>query len=608
MTTAQLKIHSENILPIIKRWLYSDRDIFVRELVSNACDAIKKLRVLREQGETDATDEQMRVDVTIDAEAKTLTFADTGIGMTADEVERYIAQIAFSGAEEFVEKYKSKSDSEQIIGHFGLGFYSSFMVSDKVEISTLSYQPKSKSAYWSCDGSTEYQIEEGDRSERGTSVILHIGDEDKEFLDATVLRPILERHCRYLPTPIYLNGNRINPSEPLWVKKPSDCSKQDYLEFYRSLYPMDDEPLFWVHLNVDYPFHLQGILYFPKFKRDLDPRRSTVSLYSNRVFVADNCKDILPEYLTVLRGAIDSPDIPLNVSRNALQMDRTVRQLAAHISKKVADSLAALHRDDRERYIACWPDIEVITKLGALEDPKFFERVKDLIIWKTTADEWVTAEQYLERYGDKTEKKLYYLHSADIAQPILKAYREKGIEALIANRMLDPHVQSFLESKMDGAQFVRMDGTTEGALLDPSREKNVLDADGRSEAAHIADTFKQLLDRGEVDVKAKSLASDHLPGYIVFEEQQRRLRDILSSQQGGGTAMQFGQPTYVVNTNSPIISAIQQLKTQDEGLAKEVANQLYDLSLLSQRELNPEDLNHYIERSTQLLEHLLKKA
>ncbi|HUD02363.1 MAG TPA: molecular chaperone HtpG, partial [Rhabdochlamydiaceae bacterium] len=389
MTHGTLKIHTENILPIIKRWLYSDKDIFVRELVSNACDALRKLQILRDQNLADIKDEELKIELVIDKEARTLQFIDTGLGMTAEEVEKYIAQVAFSGAEEFMNKYQS-GEKEQIIGHFGLGFYSAYMVAEKVTIDTLSYQASAEAAFWSCAGSSDYLLEKGTRASRGTTITLHV--QEDEFLEENRLREILQRYCLFLPYPIYLNGTRINEQDPLWLKNSADCTEKDYLDFYHTLYPLEPDPIFWIHLNIDIPFHLQGILYFPKLTKRFDWNKSNIQLFVNRVFVSESCKDLIPDFLMCLRGAIDSPDIPLNVSRSSLQMDRTVRQLSSHISKKVADKLAALHQSDKEKFLAAWPEIEMIVKLGMLQDEKFYARAKDFLVWKTTADTWTTLE------------------------------------------------------------------------------------------------------------------------------------------------------------------------------------------------------------------------
>ncbi|MEC7838877.1 MAG: molecular chaperone HtpG [Chlamydiota bacterium] len=611
MTKKNLKIHSENILPIIKQWLYSDKDIFARELVSNACDAIHKLKILRDQGATDATDEEFRIDIIADKEAKTLKFIDTGIGMDADEVEKYIAQIAFSGAEDFVEKYKSNKEGDQIIGHFGLGFYSSYMVSSKVEIDTLSYKEGAKPAFWSCDGSSEYELSEGQRATRGTEITLYINEDNEEYLEEATLRKILSQYCAFLPCPVYLGESRINDKEPLWIKNPSECTDEDYLEFYRHLYPMEEEPLFWLHLNVDYPFHLKGILYFPKIRRDFDINKNSINLYCNRVFVSDNCKDVIPNYLTALRGVIDSPDIPLNVSRSYLQMDRTVRQLSKHISKKVSDSLANLHRNDNDRFIKCWQDVSLVVKLGILEDESFYEKVKNILVWKNLDGEWTTVEDYLERNREKTQDKVIYTTGEEDRSHFAEMYRSKGIEILCATSQLDSHLMQFLEGKIAPAKFQRMDGAIDEALIDKEKENTEVDADGKTEAGRLAEFFKKNLDNENIEVEAKSLSSNTLPGFIMIDENQRRMRDYMKmvnpNMEMGGADL-FGKNTFVINTNNSLISSIMKLQSKDESLAKELINQVYDLSRLSQRELDPATLQDFVSKNTQILEKLSEKV
>lgn len=611
MTKKTLQIHSENILPIIKKWLYSEKNIFIRELVSNACDAIHKLKILRDQGAADATDQEFRIDIQTDKEAKTLRFIDTGIGMDASEIEKYIAQIAFSGAEEFVEKYNASGGTEQMIGHFGLGFYSSYMVAKKVEIDSLSYKQGAEPAFWSCDGSNEYELSRGQRTERGTEITLFIDDENEEFLDEATLKQILKQYCAFLPYPIYLNGTKINDHEPLWIRKPSDCTDEDYLEFYRYLYPMEEDPLFWIHLNVDYPFHLQGILYFPKMRRDFDINKSYVKLYCNRVYVSDNCKDLIPNYLTMLRGIIDSPDIPLNVSRSYLQMDRTVRQLSQHISKKVSDSLAALNRTDHERYIKCWQDVSLIVKLGVLEDDKFYDRVKELLLWKSLNGEWMTAEDYLERNRDKTNDKIFYVVAEDDHSHFVNIYKNKGIDILCLNHYIDTHLIHQLESKLSPAKFQRVDAALEESLIDKEREKTVLDAEGKTEAGRLADLFRKKLANDQLDIEAKSLASDSLPGFIMIDEHQRRLRDYMRAMANSGDASHLdsmmGKRTFVINTNNPLIAAIAALEPTDDELATEMAKQVYEQALLSQREMDPKALQEYLARTTHVLEQLSEK-
>lgn len=605
MKEGTLRIHTENILPIIKKWLYSDKDIFVRELVSNACDALHKIKILRDRGEALPQESAARIDLIIDAKARTLKIVDTGIGMTADEVENYIAQVAFSGAEEFLGKYKSQNEGEQIIGHFGLGFYSAYMVSEKVEINTLSYQEKAEAVFWSCDGSSSYQIGAGTRQEQGTEITLFIDKESDEFLEEVRLRTILQRYCSFLPFPIYLNGTQINEKEPLWIKSAAQCSDKEYIDFFHQLYPFEPDPIFWIHLNVDYPFNLKGILYFPKVNRRFDWNQSNIKLYCNRVFVSDNCKDLIPDYLMVLRGAIDSPDIPLNVSRSYLQMDRTVRQLSTHISKKIADRLATLYLNEKEKFLQGWSDVEMIVKLGILQDQKFYEKAKEFLVWKNLNQEWTTLEEYLERHREKYKDKVFYTTEENRASAFLDLYKSQGIEVLYVNAHIDTALMSHLESKIPSLKFQRIDGAIEDSILDSSREKTLLDADGKTQAGKIADLIRSALSSDKIEVEAKSLANDSLPAFIVFDEEQRRMRDYMALSQQSLPLGLTDRRTFVVNTNNKLISSLSALHAKDPSLAKEMINHLYDLSLLSQKEFEPSTLADFVQRSTRVLEKLI---
>ncbi len=589
MAEGKLKIHSENILPIIKKWLYSDKDIFVRELISNACDAIYKYSYLNKESK-----EEYRIDLKIDKKKKTLTFSDNGIGMTAEEVEKYIAQIAFSGAEEFVKKYQSNKEGDQVIGHFGLGFYSSYMVAKLVEIQTKS--DEGKAVLWRCDGSTTYTIEEGERKIRGTEITLFLMDEEEEFLESYRLRQILDRYCTFLPHPIYLDDQRINDKEPLWLKAPSDCTDKEYLDFYKKLFPMEVPPLFWIHLNIDYPFNLKGILYFPKISQESDLKKEAIRLYCNRVFVSDNCKDLLPDYLMILRGAIDSSDIPLNVSRSHLQMDRTVKQLGTHISKKISDRLTSLYNSEREKFLSYWEDIEIIIKFGILQDEKFYERSKQFLIWKNNKDEWTTIEEYLERHQDQN---VYYA-PADKSH-LFDLYKEREV-LIVRQAPIDSAIMQFLERKTK-AQFKRIDSHLDETILDPSKEKKLLDAEGKTESGKIADLFRKKLD---MEVEAKSLSSTALPALLMMKEEERRMRDQMAYHNKEMSHV-FMKPTLVVNTNSKLINAIYGMDKKDPQLAEEMVKQIYDLACLSQREMAPEKLSAFVERSTEILEKLMNK-
>lgn len=594
MRKNQLSIHSENLLPIIKKWLYTDRDIFVRELISNGTDAVTKFQLLSQKAEPPA------LSVQIDRKNKALHFSDNGIGMTEEEVEKYIAQIAFSSAEEFVQKHKEASDS--VIGHFGLGFYSAYMVAERVEIQTLSYQPGSTPVFWRCDGSSSYEIGPGSRTERGTTVSLFLNPESLEYLEEHKVRSLLEKHCSFMPYPLRLNETVLPRETPLWTKSPAECTEQEYKALHRKLAPFDPEPLFWIHLNVDTPFRLQGILYFPKTERTFHPPKTSIHLYCNKVFVSDTCKEIVPDYLNTLHGVLDSPDIPLNVSRSTLQLDAKVRQLSAHIAKKVADRLVSLFTQDRAQYVASWPDIEPFVKIGLLQDDKFYERIKDTLLWKNTKGEWMT----LSEYPQGEAKKIYYA-PADRATALLQLYKEKNQEILLTSSSLDAAVIPFLESKLS-LSFQRIDGALDSTLLDPSREKGILDAEGKSEAGRLASFIRSALGEKELEVEAKSLSSDTLPALLLLDEQERRHRDYLALAEGKGTFSPVGKKSFIVNTNHPLIQSIGKLQEKSPEAASALAQGVYGLSLLAHRELDPQNIEEILQKQHLALEHLSKQA
>lgn len=598
MKEGTLKIHSENILPIIKKWLYSEKDIFARELVSNSCDAISKLKQLVSQ------EDDYKIEVVIDSENKKIIFRDNGLGMDHEEVEKYIAQLAFSGAEEFVKQYDQSKAQEPIIGHFGLGFYSSFMVSDKVDIHTLSYKEGAEGVFWSSDGSSTYTIGKKEKEGRGTEVTLHLSADEEEYLNDSRLKKILTNYCGFLPYPILLNGVRVNEVEPLWIKAPSECTDKEYTDFYHTLFPSEPEPLFWIHLNVDYPFNLKGILYFPKVKSENEFSKKSIKLFCNRVFVSESCQDLIPDYLMLLRGCIDSPDIPLNVSRSYLQMDRTVRQVGQHIAKKIADRLSHLYSHEREKFISFWPDLETIIKFGVLQDEKFYEKVKDFLIWKNCEGLWTTVEEVLER---SQGKELFYTQDERQADAFIQLYKQKGIEVLVtAAHILDQSLIQFLERKT-GAKFKRIDSALEGAIIDLSKEKTILDGEGKSEGSRLADLFRAKLEGENLEVEAKSLASDSLFGFLMIKEEERRMRDALAMRDKSMLSLMPLKPTFVINTNSKLINAMLKVEKRDPELAKEMAISLYDLARLSSREMEPEGLATFITRSGQVLENLACK-
>jgi len=600
MRNGQLSIHSENILPIIKQWLYSEREIFVRELASNAADALQKLSILHARGEVE-TVEEPKISITIDKENKTLTFSDTGIGLDATEAEKFLSQIAFSGAEEFIKTYQQ---SDTFIGHFGLGFFSAFMVADKVEVISRSYKKDAEAICWKSDGSSTYSIEQTDRKEVGTDVILHIGKESEEFLEEQKMRSVLQRFCTFFPYPVYFNDKRINEHDPLWQNRPTDCSKKEYIDFFNVVYPFEEPPLFWVHINVDYPFHVKGILYFPRIRQDIEPSKNHVKLFCNRVFVSDDCKDILPDYLVFLKGVLDSPDIPLNVSRSHLQVDKTVRQLAQHISKKVLDALFTLFQHDRKQFEESWEAYELVIKLGILQDPKFATRAKDLLIFKTTTNEYLPLEELgTEEEGKKT---VIYCEKGQEHSPLINVFVAKGISVIVASSPLDHPLMAKLE-RDGGYTFKRIDSELEKCLIDQSKEKTVLDASGKTEAAHIADFFRTSLSNDELSVEAKSLSSEEIPAMLTMAEEERRFRDYMS-RMSGGQPLPPPKASLIVNTNTPLIQAVYEKKEQAPEPAKQMAHHVWDLTRLAHKELTAEELHAFTERSTQLLEELAKRS
>ena len=605
MQSGQLSIHTENILPIIKQWLYSDKDIFLRELVANATDAISKLRRLQDHG-VSLPEHSPRIEVEVDLETQTIKISDNGLGMSREEVEKYICQVAFSSAEEFLNHYTSNREEDQIIGHFGLGFYSAYMIAHKVTIETRSYRAEEEPVRWECDGSTAYTMEMGSRESVGTTITLHVSEENGEYLEEGKILEILHHHCSFLPYPIFLGEKQINELPPLWLKNPKECTDEEYLTFYRHLYPAAEDPIFWVHLNVDYPFHLRGILYFPKQKGHRDWKRASIKLFCNRVFVSDHCEDVVPEYLTVLRGAIDSPDIPLNVSRSYLQRDRNVRQLGKHIAKKVTDALQQLMKSDRERYIASWEDLSTVLKLGAVEDDKFFERVKELLIWKTAQNEWTDVEAYLDKNGDRTQNKVLYTSHEDQIPHLLRLYKEKGIDILYADHPVDPYLITHIEKNLS-VQFQRIDSVVDDSLIDSSKENDILDAEGKTESGRLGEFFQRNLGGEKLKIDVKSLSSDGILGLVTTEEGSRRLRDFMRATQPDGDSHKLFEQerTLVLNSNSPLVRGVAELESSDPDLASELSQEIYELVLLSQKELGIDHFDQFVQRSQKVLTSLV---
>jgi molecular chaperone HtpG len=611
MESGHISIHAENILPIIKKWLYSEKEIYLRELVSNAADAIFKLQKLALLGEVTREIPEARITLTVDKDKGQLIITDTGIGMTAEEIKRYINQVAFSGLHDFMEKYKDKADSQQVIGHFGLGFYSAFMVATKVEIDTLSYKDGAAPAHWSCDGSTEFILTPSDRKEIGTSIILHIGDDSREMLDISTLRMLLTRYCAFIRYPIYLDGEVVNDPQPLWTKSPTTLSDKDYIDFFHKLFPGSPDPLFWIHLNVDHPFNLKGVLYFPKLKHELDASQGEVKLYCNQVYVADNTKELIPEFLTLLKGVVDCPDLPLNVSRSYLQNDPTVRKISEHITKKVADKLTGMAKTDRPAYERYWDDIHPFIKFGMMRDHKFMERMRDHMIFPTSAGGHVTLDEYQERMKGKVEDgTVLYCNDSKAQAAYLGMLKDHDMEAVIAETMIDLHFIPFFE--MDSGRkwhFKRVDADLASHLVDASASNLVLDADSKQTAAERLDKlFRDHLERPGVKIRVEALKSDKVPAMLLIDESTRRLKDMaknnaaMSMFASGPEASQ----TLVVNQSSPAIKNLLSLSMsfgRDEEV-KMIINQIFDLAWLQQGEFSAEMMQTFLDRSARILGRL----
>lgn len=623
-----ISIHTENIFPVIKKFLYSDNEIFLRELVSNAVDASQKLKRLSSLGQFNGELGDLTIDVKLDADAKTLTISDNGIGMTADEIKKYINQIAFSGATEFMEKFKESQDANEIIGRFGLGFYSAFMVADEVEIQSLSYQEGADPAKWVCDGSTSYEISQGKRTERGTDIILHINEESKEFLEKDRIQTILDKYAKFLPIPVRFGtrstteedgqdeegkpkyktvevDNIINNTTPAWIKSPSELKDEDYLAFYRELYPYSmDEPLFWIHLNVDYPFNLTGILYFPKIKNELELQRNKIKLYSRQVFITDEVKDIVPEFLMLLHGVIDSPDIPLNVSRSFLQADSNVKKINSYITRKVADKLQEIFKSDRKEYEKKWDDIGLFIKYGMLSDEKFAEKANDFCLLKNTEGEYYTFKEYYEKVKDiqvDKDQNIVYLYTHDAAQQdsFIATAKGKGYDILLLDGPLDTHMAGYLEQHGgEKVQLKRVDADVIDKLIQKEEEAKLTLSE--EEKKKVNELFEKAIARQDMKVSVEALSESELPVSVTIDEFMRRMKDM--AKVGGGGMGFYGEipDSYkvTVNGNHPLVKRI--LESDDEA-GNKLAKQAFDLALLSRGLLTGADLTAFVKRSVDMI-------
>lgn len=678
-----LSINSENIFPIIKKWLYSDHDIFYRELISNGCDAITKLKKLDMMGEYELPENyKARIDVVVDPEAKTLTFTDNGIGMTADEVEEYINQIAFSGATDFISKYKDKTDNDQIIGHFGLGFYSAFMVADEVHIDTLSYKEGAKAVHWECDGGTEFTMTEGDKAEVGTKITLFVNEDVLEFCNEYKAREVIKKYCSFMPTEIYLSkantketetikadekrpddvvveeikpekeGDEeklkivkrpelLNDTNPLWMKNPSECTKEEYLEFYRKVFQDYKEPLFWIHLNMDYPFNLKGILYFPRINMEYESIEGTIKLYNNQVFIADNIKEVIPEFLMLLKGVIDCPDLPLNVSRSALQNDGFVKKISDYISKKVADKLAGMCKTEKEEYDKYWDDISPFIKFGCLKDDKFCEKMTDYILFKNLDGKYLTLPECLEvnkidpdeaenkeeteekstdesaeaaeteaadkdaEAEEKKEKVIYYVTDEKQQSQYINMFKAAKMDAVILNHNIDQPFISQLEAKNEGIKFKRIDADLTDSLKSKTSKK--AEEELTKAAETIGKVMKKALKKDKIEIKVEKLKNKKIASMMTLSEESRRMQDMMKMYAMPGMDMgDYGKEgeTLVLNASHPLVQYV--LDHTDDSNVSMICEQLYDLAMLQQAPLEPEAMSKFITRSNDIMLLLTK--
>ncbi|WGV27758.1 molecular chaperone HtpG [Halotia branconii] len=650
-----ISIHTENIFPIIKKSLYSDHQIFLRELVSNAVDAIQKLNMVSRAGEYAGDIGEPEIQIAIDKDKKTLSITDNGIGMTAEEVKKYINQVAFSSAEEFIHKYQGKSD-QPIIGHFGLGFYSSFMVAQKVEIDTLSYQEGAQAIHWSCDGSPEFTLEDSTRTTRGTTITLTLQGEEEEFLEAARIQNLVKTYCDFMPVPIKMDGEVLNRQKAPWRESSNNLTQEDYLEFYRYLYPFQEEPLLWVHLNTDYPFIINGILYFPKMRPDVDVAKGQIKLFCNQVFVSDNCEEIIPQFLMPMRGVIDSTDIPLNVSRSALQGDRTVKKIGDYIAKKVGDRLKELYRDNREQYISAWKDLGTFVKFGVLNDEKFKKQIEDIIIFRTTAeklknsetasvqvqsnedDAWqdvttagdspistspyTTLKEYLERNKERHENRVFYCTDAATQATYVELHKNQGLEVLFMDSFIDTHFINFLEREYQDVKFTRVDSDLDNTLLEQDKSGEIVDPKtNKTRSEVIKELFEKSLNKPKVNIRTEALKSEDPqgtpPAMVLLPEILRRLREMNAMMQQQNAEFPEDH-ILLVNTAHPLIQNLANLNQgsiiQGDGqsptsqLVDMICQHVYDLALMSQKGFDAEGMKSFVERSNEVLTKLTEQA
>lgn len=599
----EISIHTENILPIIKKWLYSENEIFVRELLSNGFDATTKLATLKTR-ETFAHDpETPKLSIHIDETAKTITFSDNGLGMDASEIQKYINQIAFSGAEEFIQKYKDKDEKAQVIGHFGLGFYSSFIVSEKVEIHTLSYKDGAQPVRWTCDGSTHFSLEEGSRDKVGTDIILYVSKENKEYLNKARITTLVKKYANFLPVEITVDGEKANDQEPLWIKQPNDVTDEAYKAFYQKLFPFNPEPHFWIHLNVDYPFNLKGILYFPQIPKEWDPNKGKIHLYCQQVFVTEDAKDVVPEFLTLLQGVIDCPDIPLNVSRSYLQNDPYVQKISKHIVKKVADKLNDLFKKERASFETYWNDIHHFIKYGMLHHQEFYDKVKDIVVFESSNGGSTTLPEYQERNKEKLDKTILYCSDKETQAQYIDLCKEQDLEVIYLKTLIDSHFLQFLSSKNEDWKFVAVDTNLSDHLVETTEDATSDEQKAQSET--ILEMFKNALQNDKIKIEAKALKSEQTPALILEEEHVKKLKEMQAMMGGMGSFPMEDSYSLVVNTKNPLIQTL--LAAYQAGNTERAAllcAHVYDLAMMNHQPLVGEKLQAFIKRSMQVMSAL----
>lgn len=603
-----ISVHMENIFPIVKKALYNDKEVFIRELVSNAVDAINKHKHLAMIGEAEKEAGEYKIELRFDKEAHTLTIVDNGLGLTADEIKKYINEVAFSSAYDFMERFKEQA--AQIIGHFGLGFYSAFMVADKVEINSLSYQEGAEAVRWTCDGSPNFEMGPGDKAERGTEIKLTLMSDETEFSEEPRLQHLVRKYCDFMPYPIFLGDKQANRQQALWNRNPKEVSDEEYLEFYRYFFPFAPEPHLWIHLNVEVPFNLRGILYFPKLQHEMDPSKGQIKLFVNNVFVSDQSDEFLPRFLMTLQGGIDCPDIPLNVSRSMLQNDPYVQKVSSFVTRKVADRLKEMYNKDREAFIKTWDDIHTFIKFGVMEDDKFYDKVKDILLFKSSAGDYITLEEYATRHP-QLDKKVYYTSEESGQQRFVELLKQQGIETLYLNTMIDTHFIQFLEFKNQEYKFARVDSDIAESLVDADQPSIVDPKTNQTGDEMLEELFKRELGHDKLTVKVQALKTEEVPALIVLPEQVRRLYEMTRFMQGSNpndAERMLDEHTLVLNSRHPLLQTLR--KVADNQSEKDTVHllceHLYDLAMLAHKPLRPDQMDRFMGNANKVLQMVAK--